>query len=145
MHYLFVARELVSRGLETLVGFGSLWFISWGIRRAGEFDYPLDFTGQVVRWVLVIVLLGAMTYFPGYTFPRGALLLGGAAFLAWPNFAYHLTRLLRWCKILPKREQPPPSPPPQQIADDASPFRSPEPSIFGFAGGRKNDRRYQAH
>jgi hypothetical protein len=106
MHYLLAARELISRGLDTLAGLGSLWFISWGIRRAGEFDYPLDFTGQVVRWVLVVVLLGAMTYFPGYTVPRGALLLGGAAFLAWPNFAYHLTRFLRWCRLVPPARGP---------------------------------------
>jgi hypothetical protein len=24
----------------------------------------------------------------------------GIAFLAWPNFAYHLTRVLRWLKLL---------------------------------------------
>lgn len=112
MHYLFPVRELISRGLDTLAGFGSLWFISWGIRRAGEFDYPLDFTGQVVRWVLVVVLLGAMTYFPGYSAARGALLLGGAAFLAWPNFAYHLTRFLRWCRLVPPARGPVPDGPP---------------------------------
>jgi len=142
MHYLFVVKELISRGLDTLAGFGSLWFISWGIRRAGEFDYPLDFTGQVVRWVLVVVLLGAMTYFPGYSAARGTLLLGGAAFLAWPNFAYHLTRFLRWCKLLPKAPQPPRDPSSRQQVDDSpASFRSSEPSIFGFTQDRKENRR----
>lgn len=111
MHYLSVVRELISRGLDTLAAFGSLWFISWGIRRAGEFDYPLDFTGQVVRWVLVVVLLGAMTYFPGLSAPRLILLLGGCAFLAWPNFAYHLTRFLRWCRLLPTTRRSVPNDP----------------------------------
>lgn len=112
MHYLFALRELIGRGLGTLAGFGSLWFISWAIRRKGEFDYPLDFTGQVVRWVLVVVLLGAMTYFPGLSVPRVILLLGGCAFLAWPNLAYHLTRFLRWCRFLPApRESAPDGPP----------------------------------
>lgn len=101
MHHLLSLREFINRGLRVTAGFGSLWFISWAIRRKGEFDYPLDFTGQVVRWTLVVVLLGAMTYFPGYSVPRGALLLGGAGFLAWPNFAYHLARFLRRCRVLP--------------------------------------------
>lgn len=139
MHYLFVVREIISRGLDTLAGFGSLWFISWGIRRAGEFDYPLDFAGQVVRWVLVVVLLGAMTYFPGLSAPRVTLLLGGCAFLAWPNFAYHLTRFLRTCKLLPKAQQPPPDAPSQQHGDDQrSSFHSAEPSIFGFTDQKEN-------
>jgi heme A synthase len=118
MHHLLELREFISRGLRVTAGFGSLWFISWAIRRKGEFDHPLDFTGQVVRWLLVVVLLGAMTYFPGSSAPRLALLVGGAALLAWPNFAYHLTRLLRWCRILPKAPQPPPDPPSRQHVDD---------------------------
>ena len=108
MHYLLAFRELVNRGLGATAGLGSLWFISWAIRRKGEFDYPLDFTGQVVRWVLVVVLLGAMTYFPGLSAPRLILLLGGCAFLAWPNFAYHATRFLRWCRVLPTTQRPAP-------------------------------------
>lgn len=110
MHYLIAFREFVSRGLGALAGFGSLLFISWGIRSKGEFDYPLDFAGQVVRWVLAIGLLGAATYFPGLSAQRLILLLCGLAFLAWPNFAYHLTRLLRRCRVMPKA--PPPSPEP---------------------------------
>lgn len=146
MHYLFVVKELISRGLDTLAGLGSLWFISWGIRRSGEFDYPLDFTGQVVRWALVVVLLGAMTYFPGYSAPRVSLLLGGAAFLAWPNFAYHLTRFLRWCRILPKAPQRPPDPPSRQHVDDPpASFRSSEPGIFGFTQDPKERKRRRTY
>jgi len=146
MHYILATRELVNRGFDTLAGLGSLWFISWGIRRAGEFDHPLDFMGQLVRWVLVVVLLGAMTYFPGSSAPRLALLLGGAAFLAWPNFAYHLTRLLRWCRLLPKAPQPPPDPPSRpQVDDPPAPFRSSEPSIFGFTQDQKKNSRQQTY
>jgi hypothetical protein len=146
MHYILATREFVNRSLDTLAGLGSLWFISWGIRREGEFDYPLDSASRVVRWVLVVVLLGAMTYFPGLSGPRLILLLGGCAFLAWPNFAYHLTRFLRWCRILPKAPQPPPDPPSRQHADDSpASFRSSEPGIFGFTQDPKERKRQQTY
>jgi len=146
MHYLLALRELIGRGLGTVAGFGSLWFISWGIRRGGEFDYPLDFTGQVVRWVLAVVSLGAATYFPGLSAPRVTLGLCGLAFLAWPNFAYHLTRLLRWCGILPKAPQRPPDPlSRQQVDDPQASFRSSEPSIFGFTQDPKERKRRRTY
>lgn len=146
MHHLLAVRELINRGLGSLASLGSVWVCSWAIRRAGEFDYPLDFTGQVVRWVLVVVPLGAMTYFGGLSAPRLILLLGGCAFLAWPNFAYHLTRFLRRCRLLPKASELPSDPSPQQQAyDQPSPFRSPEPTIFGFTRERNKNKREQTH
>ena len=108
MHYFLAARELINRGLGALASLGSVWFCSWAIRRGGEFDYPLDFAAKVVRWALVIVLLGSAEYFPGLSTYRLTLGLGGIAFLAWPNFAYHLTRLLRWCRLLPPTRHPAP-------------------------------------
>jgi hypothetical protein len=142
MDYLLVLREIVSRGLGATAGFGSLWFISWAIRRKGEFDYPLDFAGQVVRWVLVVVLLGAFQYFPGGSAPRGISLVCGLAFLAWPNFAYHLTRLLRFCKLLPKAPEPAPVRPLRpQAAGIFSRLRRREPSIFELTKGGGPGRR----
>lgn len=105
MHSLLAFKEFINRGLGAIAGFGSLWFISWAIRRKGEFDYPLDLTGKIVRWVLAVALLGAFQYFPGGSSPRGILLLCGLAFLAWPNLAYHLTRFLRRCRVLPAVRQ----------------------------------------
>ena len=141
MHYLLAVRELINRGLGALASLGSVWFCSWGIRRAGEFDYPLDFTAKVIRWALVVLLLGAGESFPGLSAYRLALGLVGMAFLAWPNFAYHLTRLLRWCRLLPRAQQPPPDPSSRQQVDGSpSPFRSAEPAIFGFAQDRKENK-----
>lgn len=105
MHSLLVFRELVNRGLGALASLGAVWVCSWAIRRAGEFDRPLDLAAKQIRWALVIVLLGGATYYPGYSAPRLALGLGGMAFLAWPNFAYHLTGFLRRCRVLPAARQ----------------------------------------
>lgn len=101
----------MNRGIGALASLGAVWVCSWAIRRAGEFDRPLEFAAKLIRWALVIILLGAATYYPGYSAPRLALGLGGMAFLAWPNFAYHLTRFLRWCRILPAAQGPAPDGP----------------------------------
>lgn len=111
MHYLLAFREFISRGLGALAALSSVWFVSWGIRHGSDLDYPLDFTGQVVRWILVVVLLGAGASFPGFSEPRLILGMCGLAFLAWPNSAYHLTRFLRWCRLLPAARQPAPDRP----------------------------------
>jgi hypothetical protein len=146
MHYFLALRELVNRGLGALASLGAVWVCSWAIRRAGEFDRSLDLAAKLIRWALVVVLLGAATYYPGYSSPRLALGLGGMSFLAWPNFAYHLTRFLRWCRILPKAPQPPPDPPSRpQVDDPPAPFRSSEPSIFGFTQDQKKNSRQQTY
>jgi hypothetical protein len=56
----------------------SVWLFFWPIRRKSEVDFKLDRAGQLVRWSIVIV--------------GGVFLL---AFLAWPNFAYHLVLQFR--------------------------------------------------
>lgn len=143
MHLLLAVRELLDRGLAALASLGSVWVCSWAIRRAGEFDYPLDFTAKLVRWALVIVLLGSAEYFPGLSTYRLALGSAGIAFLAWPNFAYHLTRLLRWCRLLPKA---PPLPDPSSLQkgyDGPKPLRSQGPAIFGFTQERNKNEREQ--
>jgi hypothetical protein len=106
MPYLLAFRELANRGLGALASLAAVWVCSWAIRRAGEFDYQLDFVTKLIRWALVIFLLGAATYYPGYSAPRLALGVGGMAFLVWPNFSYHLTRFLRWCRLLPAVDRP---------------------------------------
>jgi len=79
----------------------TIWFAFWAIRRKYELDYQQDRTSRVIRW-FVVVLGFCITQFPG---PRlgivrilsGILFIG---FLAWPNFAYHMTRILRGWKLL---------------------------------------------
>jgi hypothetical protein len=84
-----------------------VWLSVWLIRRKGEFDYPLDGTARIVRWVAVGVF-----FLIGYV--RGAQLgyvrLASAAlglgFLCWPNFAYRLTNLFRRGDPKPSIEGP---------------------------------------
>src|SRR5271167_2344927 len=74
-----------------------IWLSVWAIRRNAEADYALDRLARAVRWV--VVFLGfAVAYYvpgPGLWCVRVAGGVLGLAFLCWPNFAYHLTRLLR--------------------------------------------------
>jgi|ERR1700687_221206 hypothetical protein len=78
-----------------------VWFAFWAIRRKYELDYKLDRAAQIVRWLAIAVSiplgqLGARIFEPLRIFSAFLFL----AFLAWPNFAYHLTRLLRSWRVL---------------------------------------------
>lgn len=85
--------ELLSRAGSVATKATGIWFIFWAIRRKGEFDRELDRTDQVVRWIVVLVSLGLVTYLIGKdsTGIRIVALIIGLGFLCWPNFAYHLT------------------------------------------------------
>lgn len=72
-----------------------IWFVAWAIRRKGEFDYRLDRITQLLRWVIVAVSFAVVTNFPKPSVPRAIALTVGLAFLAWPNFAYHLRNFFR--------------------------------------------------
>jgi hypothetical protein len=101
--YIFYIRELFDKLLAAIASVGSIWVCAWAIRRKGEFDYPLDFTARVIRWLAVVVFIGLPVWIPQLLNPVARVVSGftGLAFLAWPNFAYHLTRFLRWCRLLP--------------------------------------------
>jgi hypothetical protein len=69
----------------------------WAIRYNADWDYKLSPSAKSLRWSMV--LLG---YFLGCSLPGRSLAwvrllagLTGLCFLCWPNFAYHLDRLLR--------------------------------------------------
>jgi hypothetical protein len=86
-----------------------IWFAFWAVRRKYELDYKLDRTAQTVRWLKVAISvplgqLGARIFEPLRIFSAFLFL----AFLAWPSFAYQLTRLLRNLRILrePAASQP---------------------------------------
>jgi hypothetical protein len=81
----------------------NIWFAVWAIRHRGELDYDLDRNAKIIRWSVVAVCLGLAVQEPQLLNPpwfRITVGIVGIAFLAWPNFAYHLTRVLRWLKLL---------------------------------------------
>ncbi len=80
----------------------SVWLAFWAIRRKYDLDYRLDRTAQILRWVIIAAAvglgrLGAQKFEPLRIFSAFLFL----SFLAWPNFAYHLTRILRRWKLIP--------------------------------------------
>lgn len=103
VHYVLYIREFFDKLLATIASVGSIWFCTWAIRRGGEFDYQLDFTAKIIRWLAVVVFMGLPVEIPKLLTPSERVVLGfiGVGFLVWPNFAYHLTRFLRWCRLLP--------------------------------------------
>lgn len=73
-----------------------LWLGFWGLRQKLECDYKLDRTARTLRWCIILIgwvlaslPVGELRYL------RAAGYLAGIAFLWWPNFAYHLMRLIR--------------------------------------------------
>ena len=84
----------------------NVWFAVWAIRHKGELDYELDSSAKLIRWFVVAICLGLTIQLPQLLNPpwfRLSVGLLGVAFLAWPNFAYHLTRILRRLKLLRNR------------------------------------------
>jgi hypothetical protein len=72
-----------------------IWFVVWGIRRKGEFDYKLDGIAQLLRWLIVAACFAAVANFSKPSAQRATALTLGLAFFVWPNFAYHLRNLFR--------------------------------------------------
>jgi hypothetical protein len=114
VHYILIIREFVDKLLATIASVGSIWFCVWVIRRKGEFDHKLDFSAKIIRWLAVVVFMGLPVEIPQLLTPAARVILGfiGVAFLAWPNFAYHLAGFLRWCRLLPPARGPVPDGPP---------------------------------
>lgn len=83
----------------------SIWLLTWGIRRQGELDHDLDLVARRLRWLMVVagVIVAVAATRPAFNSARGALAgwLGATAFLAWPNFAYYLARVLRRLRLMP--------------------------------------------
>ena len=84
----------------------TLWFAAWAIRYKGELDEKLDPVAVRLRWGIVAgthaVVIFASEWLK-YPVVRVAVWSVGAAFLAWPNLAYHLTESLRRCRVLKKQ------------------------------------------
>jgi hypothetical protein len=83
--------------LSALVaGAVSIWFFFWPYRRKYELDHKLDRTAKTVRWSIVVAGFGiALLPGPELKIVRIAAGIVLVAFLAWPNFAYHLAWLFR--------------------------------------------------
>jgi hypothetical protein len=105
--HIMIFPDTAIRTAGTWVAIANIWFVVWAIRRRGELDYELDSTAKLVRWLLAITCLGVAIRFPQLLNPppvRVCIGFLGIAFLVWPNLAYHLTRLLRSLRILPRPE-----------------------------------------
>ena len=70
-------------------------------REQGEFDHELDFAAKLIRWFVAVC---GLTLWPWIGSTKLRIFVGviGMLFLVWPNTAFHLTRLLRFLRVLPK-------------------------------------------
>lgn len=75
------------------------WWCAYAFRYYGDLDITLDPAEKRLRWLVVAV--GVQSYF---LLPSaGGRVFAGAIwflFLCWPNFAYYLSRPLRWAKLM---------------------------------------------
>jgi hypothetical protein len=99
MAVVLIQGDLISDAAQAMV---SVWFLIWALRRKGELDYEFDAPTKRVRWLMVaagwvILLAGARMRSKSYAW-LGFIVATG--FLAWPNFAYHVTRLLRRLRFM---------------------------------------------
>jgi hypothetical protein len=110
LSYVLLGSRLRKLGGSVAASFASsvagIWFTCWSIRFGFDLDYKLDRVGKTVRWVMVGLCLGSVVEAPLLFNPDVRVGVGfcGIAFLVWPNLAYHLTRLLRHWKIVPKAD-----------------------------------------
>src|SRR5258708_39031646 len=105
-----ISQEQAVATRSTWVVVANVWFVAWAIRRRGEFDYELDTTAKFIRWLVAITCLGTATQLPQLLNPpslRVCVAFAGLGFLVWPNFAYYLTKLLRYLRILRRHDHGP--------------------------------------
>jgi hypothetical protein len=70
-------------------------FVVWAFRYRGEMDHKLTPLGKKIRWAIVLMSYGIAaipTSFEWMIFVRPPMGILGFAFLAWPNFAYHIAK-----------------------------------------------------
>jgi hypothetical protein len=81
-------------GLAT--GAVGVWFMAWPYRKRYGLDYEFDRPTKIVRWSIVLACFG-LALLPGPSFKVARIVSGGVllGFVAWPNFAYHSTRLFK--------------------------------------------------
>ena len=82
--------------MQLLAKLTCIWLAVWSIRKRYDVDYRLALPSHVVRWTFIVAGF-ALTAVRGAELAalRIAGLWIGLAFLCWPNFAYHIARLLR--------------------------------------------------
>jgi type IV secretory pathway TrbL component len=83
---------MLSLGLKAAV---SVAFLAWAIRRKNELDYVLSKRAKLIRWCCFLGFL-LLILIPGNNFAAVRVIgwIISTAFLAWPNFAYHIDELI---------------------------------------------------
>lgn len=77
--------EINFRSTSTWIAIANIWFVIWAIRRRGEFDYDLDSTAKLLRWLTALACLCLAIEFPRVfksTNVREGVGIVGIAFLA---------------------------------------------------------------
>jgi hypothetical protein len=104
MLLLLASSSYAKTVLETSL---TLWFAAWAIRYRGDLDRKLDPIALRLRWGIVggthalVIFASEQLKYPAL---RIAVWAVGAAFLASPNLAYHLTESLRRCRVIKNLE-----------------------------------------
>ena len=80
----------VSWMLEKSLG---IWLSAWAIRYKAQWDFKLGAAAKALRWTVVLTAYSLAASVPSPGFVRAILAYIGLAFLCWPNFAYHLSKL----------------------------------------------------
>jgi hypothetical protein len=91
-----MGRNVFAYAQQLAVGYVSLWFLAWAIRRRYEMDCQLSRAEQIVRWSTVAVGFG-LTFLQGdeYKSIRFVGVVVSLGFFAWPNFARSLSKLMK--------------------------------------------------
>ena len=88
--------DTISHASALLAKSAGIGLSVWAVRYKAGCDYKLSTAATCVRWAIV-----AIGYLLAVSLPTGRLRVVagfiGLAFLCWPNFAYHLTKLfVKW-------------------------------------------------
>lgn len=94
MHAFFVTmNELLARVGFMLKLSAAPWLSLWAIRFKADWDYKLSRKTWALRWIVVLVCYALAASLGS---PAARIITGvtGLSFLSWPNFAYHLGKVV---------------------------------------------------
>ena len=87
----------ISRLLFALEKSTTVFLSLWAIRYKADWDYRLSPQAASLRWIVALAGFLVAVSLPGASlaYIRVFAWVVGLSFLCWPNFAYHLDKLLR--------------------------------------------------